>query len=105
MIIFQNKNVLIEAFKEADKQLDEELIIGLDEVEQQLKELGLEESFVVMDIKCRICGHEQSIIVPEVADLDNLECINCEYMACQEKDEKINANRRQQIQRASGYSQ
>lgn len=87
MIIFQNKNILIEAFKNAGKPLSEDILFDLDEVEQQLKELGLDEHFVVMDTKCRVCGHEESCIVPEIANLDNLECVNCECMTCQEKEE------------------
>lgn len=88
MILFKNKTDLIEAYKDIDKPLSDVMVNDLNEVTQELRDLGLSEEWVVMDLRCRICNNEQTAIAPAINDLDNLECSNCGNMTAQEADEK-----------------
>ena len=84
---YGTKNDIISAFNEAKQPLDAETKADFDESEKQLKELGLSLEFATLLGKCRICNYEEGVIVPIVADLDNLECRNCGNMTMQEKEE------------------
>lgn len=88
MILFKNETDLIEAYKDAGRPLNDVMVNDLNEVTQKLRDLGLSEEWVVMDLLCRICNNKQTAIVAAVCDLDNLECSNCGNMTSQEADEK-----------------
>jgi len=88
MILFKNKTKVIEAYKEINRPLNDIMVNDLDEVTQELRDLGISEEWVVVDLRCRICSHEQTAIVPAISDLDNLECGNCGNMTAQESDDK-----------------
>jgi len=89
MILFKNKNEVIEAYKDVDSPLSDEMVDDLNVVTQELRDLGISEEWIVIDLQCRICSHEQTAIVPAVTDdLDNLECGNCGNMTAQEADAK-----------------
>ena len=88
MILFKNKNEVIEAYKDIGRPLGNDLINELVETTQELRNLGLSEELVVMDLRCRICDYKQAAIIPAIADLDNLECGYCGNMTSQEADAK-----------------
>ena len=88
MILFKNKTEVIEVFKNINRPLSDVMVNDLNEATQELRDLGLSEEWVVVVLRCRICSHEQTSIVPAVSDLDNLECGNCGNMTSQEADEK-----------------
>ncbi len=81
------KNDIISAFDDAGRPLDAETKSDLDETEEILRHSGVNLEFAVFPGKCRICNDEQGIIAPVIADLDNLECINCGNMTVQEKED------------------
>ena len=88
MILFNNKNEMIEAHKEIGKPLPDDIVTGLEELSKELHELKLSKEIVLINLFCRICGYKETSIVPAVVDLDNLECFNCGNMTCQEADDK-----------------
>jgi len=88
MILFKDKTELIEAYKDVDRPLSDVMVNDLNEVTQELRDLGLSEEWVVVVLRCRICSFEQTAIAPAIGDLDNLECGNCGNMTSQEADEK-----------------
>ncbi len=87
MIVFKDKTDCIEKYEAIGSALDESLVEDLDQVTQELVENDLDVRWVVLDLLCRVCGHEQTALVPYAADLDNLECINCENHTSQEKED------------------
>lgn len=86
MIVLQDKQSVIDIYKEAGRPLDGELLQSIEEVDAELSDLHCDHRFVILELQCRVCGHECVGIVPMVADLDNLECDVCENMSSQEKD-------------------
>jgi hypothetical protein len=86
MIICSDKNNVIELFKKANNPLNKEMVNSLEEANRKLAGLGLNLQWVVLELKCRVCNDETLCIVPQIADLDNLECDNCGNMTCQEKE-------------------
>jgi len=80
------KEDVIAIFKEANMPLCEDDVSALEEVVADLEKDGLSRRFVIMDAQCRICNYKELAIVPEVVDLDNLQCFNCESMAVQERE-------------------
>ena len=57
----------------------------LNEIECEMKLEGYSDTrFVVFAGQCRICGRKEVAIVPVLADLDNLGCVNCGNMTVQE---------------------
>lgn len=87
MIILPSAQDVIDVYREAGRPLDEDLIADLNYVVQQLADEGLESSFAILKTKCRVCNYEMVIIVPVIADLENLECANCENMSVMEEDD------------------
>lgn len=88
MIRCLTRKDLVDAFEEAGKPLDKETKLDLIKVEQDLIQAKVSLAFVLGKCKCRICNYKSTIIVPEVADLDNMECANCGSMTMQEEDEQ-----------------
>jgi len=86
MITLKNADDVIDIFTEAGKPLDRDTIEDLLDGEKELLDLGLPSEIAVIELKCRICNFEQVALVPTVADLGNLECVNCEHMAAMEKE-------------------
>ena len=81
------KKDIVSAFVEAGKPLDEDTIADFEEVEEQLRGLKIDLNFVVLAGQCRICNYRETIIVPAIVDLDNMECRNCENMTMQERED------------------
>ena len=88
MIILENAQDVVDIYVAAGHPLDEESLESLEYVRQQLIDEGLPSKFAIIDIRCRICNYEQVAIVPEIVDLDNIQCGNCENMAAMEKDDE-----------------
>lgn len=86
-IFCKNAQDVCELFKEAKKPLNDLLKADITEVAEDLNREKLDEGFVVVLSKCRICNYESTNICPAIVDLDNLECGNCGNMTMQEKDE------------------
>ena len=63
---------------------DKVQIVCLREVEQKLRDGGLSTDFAMLEVKCRICGYTKGVILPAVADKENIECQNCGNKSCQE---------------------
>ena len=80
------KEDVIRLYKKAEILLDEDVITDLEDVESQLQKDGLNSAFVIVDSQCRICNYRLVLIVPEICNLDNLECANCKNMTVQERE-------------------
>ncbi len=80
------KDDVIRLYKKAEFPLDDNVVTDLGAVELQLQEAGLSEAFVIVDSQCRICNYRLVLIVPEICNLDNLECANCKNMTVQERE-------------------
>ena len=88
MVVLENKDAVIEAYKEAERPLTQKLIDSLDEVDSELVAEGLSREIAIIELQCRICSYKQTALVPAIADLDNLECGNCGNMTAQEAEPK-----------------
>lgn len=87
MVVFKDKTDCIEQYQAIGRPLDMAMIDDMEEVTQELHDADLDQRWVLMDLVCRVCGHEQTFLVPIICDLDNLECMHCENMTSQEKEE------------------
>lgn len=87
MIVFENSQQLISVHEEAGRPLRTDQVASLAEVSQELQALHLDERWVLADLRCRICGYEETALIPLVADLDDCECAHCGNMTADEKDE------------------
>jgi len=82
------KEAIITAFEKIGEPLDEVQIVCLQEVEQKLRASGLSTDFTMLEVKCRICGFTNGVLLPAIADKENIECQNCGNKTCQEIEDE-----------------
>lgn len=88
MIEFNSHLEVIEAFKDADRELDQESIDMIKGVSQSLIFAEMPDHWAVFEGTCRICSYVRPVIVPMCNNIDNLECGNCHNMTVQETEER-----------------
>jgi hypothetical protein len=86
-LLMENKDDVILAYEEAGLPLTPILIADLDQVDAELRDLGVSRRIVVMTSKCRICGNKETVIAPAVCNSD-FECAECGNMSAEQYDDE-----------------
>ena len=86
-MVFEDVSIIITAYREAGRPLDEESLALIAETSEELQDLALGPEWVMLEALCRVCKYREDVIVPLAGDLDNLECSCCGNMSSQEIDQ------------------
>ena len=86
MIKFQNHADMISCWDEAGRPLGSDTLAAIKETADDMKQLGIEDVWLVFEGQCRICNFRQNIICPAENDIDNQECGNCGNMTMMERE-------------------
>jgi len=86
LICFNNAQSVISEYEKIKRPLPEHMIGVLNEIEAEIKIMGLQVGFYVIKGVCRICNHDEVIIYPKQNNITNsFECSNCGNMSVEEE--------------------